>query len=240
MLVLALVWWAWSAFVWAANAQDTGAPTLRLVLLLAMVLTFVAGLALPHAYGDDAPAVRRRLRRRALPPPRAVRRRLAARQRVVGGDRGLRRSRSLIGMALLVAGAIVGGTAQVVLWTARRGDRLRRPRLADPRAPARPPARRGRALRRALQPLHHHLPRRVDRRDRRRGERGGVRRAARRGRDARPAHHGRAVVDVLRPLRRGRRGAAARPITTRCSRPPTPTATCTSCSSPGSSCSPSA
>ena len=33
MLVLALVWWAWSAFVWAANAQDTGAPTLRLVLL---------------------------------------------------------------------------------------------------------------------------------------------------------------------------------------------------------------
>ena len=26
MLVLALVWWAWSAFVWAANAQDTGAP----------------------------------------------------------------------------------------------------------------------------------------------------------------------------------------------------------------------
>jgi len=55
MLVLALVWWAWSAFVWAANAQDTASPTLRLVLLLAMVLTFVAGLALPHAFDDEAP-----------------------------------------------------------------------------------------------------------------------------------------------------------------------------------------
>src|ERR1700704_4868158 len=42
MLVLALVWWAWSAFVWAANAQDTAAPTLRLALLLAMVLLFTS------------------------------------------------------------------------------------------------------------------------------------------------------------------------------------------------------
>ena len=30
MLVLALVWWAWSAFVWAANAQETDSPALRL------------------------------------------------------------------------------------------------------------------------------------------------------------------------------------------------------------------
>jgi low temperature requirement protein LtrA len=29
MLVLALIWWAWSAFVWAANAQDPDSPTLR-------------------------------------------------------------------------------------------------------------------------------------------------------------------------------------------------------------------
>src|SRR5690348_17648185 len=41
MLVLALVWWAWAAFVWAANAQDTASPTLRLALLLEMVLVFV-------------------------------------------------------------------------------------------------------------------------------------------------------------------------------------------------------
>src|SRR5882724_429042 len=45
MLVLALVWWAWSAFVWATNAQDPDAPLFRGLLFIAMVLIFVAGLA---------------------------------------------------------------------------------------------------------------------------------------------------------------------------------------------------
>jgi hypothetical protein len=54
MLVLALVWWAWSAFVWAANAQAADAATLRLTLLVAMVLIFVAGLAIPGAFGGNA------------------------------------------------------------------------------------------------------------------------------------------------------------------------------------------
>ena len=54
MLVLALVWWAWSAFVWAANAEQEEAPPLRLILLLAMVLIFIAGLAIPRAFGGEA------------------------------------------------------------------------------------------------------------------------------------------------------------------------------------------
>src|SRR5438046_5979598 len=54
MLVLALVWWAWSAFVWAANAQDTSSPTLRIALLLAMLLIFISGLAIPGAFGSEA------------------------------------------------------------------------------------------------------------------------------------------------------------------------------------------
>jgi len=54
MLVLALVWWAWSAFVWAANAQAADAAALRLTLLVAMVLIFGAGLAIPGAFGGDA------------------------------------------------------------------------------------------------------------------------------------------------------------------------------------------
>jgi low temperature requirement protein LtrA len=53
MLVLALVWWAWSAFVWAANAQTATSGTLRVCLLLATVLIFITGLALPDAYGAD-------------------------------------------------------------------------------------------------------------------------------------------------------------------------------------------
>jgi low temperature requirement protein LtrA len=54
MLLLALVWWAWSAFVWAANAEHEESRVLRAVLLLGMVVTFVAGLALPGAFGDSA------------------------------------------------------------------------------------------------------------------------------------------------------------------------------------------
>ena len=33
MLVLALVWWAWSAYVWAANAEQEESRVLRGVLL---------------------------------------------------------------------------------------------------------------------------------------------------------------------------------------------------------------
>jgi low temperature requirement protein LtrA len=115
MLVLALVWWAWSAFVWAANAQDTGSPTLRLVLLLAMVLTFVAGLSLPHAFEDEAPvfaltyAAVRFLHLGLYAD--ASRRGNASWAAIAGFGVTV-----VIGMALLVAGAVVGGTAQIVLW----------------------------------------------------------------------------------------------------------------------------
>src|SRR5437764_9158876 len=54
MLALALVWWAWSAFVWAANAQAADSGALRASLLAATVLIFIAGLALPQAFGDEA------------------------------------------------------------------------------------------------------------------------------------------------------------------------------------------
>jgi low temperature requirement protein LtrA len=54
MLVLALIWWSWSAFVWAANAEEEQSRVLRLILMLAMVLTFVSGLAVPQAFGDGA------------------------------------------------------------------------------------------------------------------------------------------------------------------------------------------
>ena len=117
MLVLALMWWAWSAFVWAANAQDTGSPTLRLVLLLAMVLTFIAGLALPHSWEDEALAFAAayagvRFLHLGLYAD-ASRRGNASWAAIAGFGVTV-----VIGMALLVAGALAGGTAQAVLWTA--------------------------------------------------------------------------------------------------------------------------
>ena len=117
MLVLALVWWAWAAFVWAANAQDTASPTLRLALLLAMVLVFVAGLALPHAFDDEAPVfaityAAVRFLHLALYAD-ASRRGNASWAAIAGFSVTV-----AIGMALLVVGAFLGGTAQIVLWVA--------------------------------------------------------------------------------------------------------------------------
>src|SRR5437763_8981463 len=54
LLVLALIWWAWSAFVWAANAQDPNSHAVRIALLVSMILIFIAGLAVPHAFGANS------------------------------------------------------------------------------------------------------------------------------------------------------------------------------------------
>jgi low temperature requirement protein LtrA len=54
LIVLALVWWAWSAFVWAANAEEERSRTLHAILLAGMLLVFVAGLALPSAFSGKA------------------------------------------------------------------------------------------------------------------------------------------------------------------------------------------
>jgi low temperature requirement protein LtrA len=54
MLVLALVWWAWSAYVWVANAQVENSPTLRACLLVSSVAIFITGLSVPHAFGSEA------------------------------------------------------------------------------------------------------------------------------------------------------------------------------------------
>jgi len=54
LIVLALVWWAWSAFVWAANAEEEESRALRAILLLGMLLVFIAGLALPSAFSGKA------------------------------------------------------------------------------------------------------------------------------------------------------------------------------------------
>src|SRR4051794_18346835 len=54
LLVLALIWWAWSAFVWAANATDPAGSALRVALLVSLISIFITGLAIPHAFGDDS------------------------------------------------------------------------------------------------------------------------------------------------------------------------------------------
>ncbi|MEA2410933.1 MAG: hypothetical protein QOC77_1494 [Thermoleophilaceae bacterium] len=116
MLVLALVWWAWSAFVWAANAADASSWEMRAILLLGMLLIFVAGLALPHAFGSDAT-----LFALTYAAVRLLHLALYAHTSRQGNASWAAISgfaiTVLAGMALLVAGSFLDTTGQVVLWT---------------------------------------------------------------------------------------------------------------------------
>src|SRR5688500_5078285 len=53
-LVLAMVYWAWSAYAWATNAIELGRPLLRLGYLAAMGASFGMAIAVPDAFGDQA------------------------------------------------------------------------------------------------------------------------------------------------------------------------------------------
>jgi low temperature requirement protein LtrA len=117
MLVLALVWWAWSAFVWVANAEDADSPALRLTLLAALLLIFVSGLAIPGAFGDQATLFAAtyagvRLMHLAL-YAHSARLGHAAWEAIAGFSLTV-----IIGMALLLAGSLLSSSWQVALWTA--------------------------------------------------------------------------------------------------------------------------
>jgi low temperature requirement protein LtrA len=116
MLVLALVWWAWSAFVWATNAHDPDDPPVRAVLFAAIILTFVVALAIPGAFGDEATVfvvayAGVRFLHLGLYVD-ASRRGNASLAAIAGFSVTV-----AIGMALLVAGSQVGTSARTVLWT---------------------------------------------------------------------------------------------------------------------------
>jgi low temperature requirement protein LtrA len=115
MLVLALIWWAWSAFVWAANAQSTNSPVLRVCLLLATMFILISGLAVPGAFGREGTlfacsyaAVR--FLHLALYAD-ASRQGNASWSAIAGFALTV-----VAGMALLIGGSFVSGTGRPVLW----------------------------------------------------------------------------------------------------------------------------
>ena len=115
MLVLALVWWAWSAFVWAANAEDPGSRAFRASLLLGTVLVFVAGLALPYAFASKATVFAAayagvRLLHLAL-YAHASRRGRASWSSIMGFAVTV-----AVGMAFLLVGSVLDETARTIVW----------------------------------------------------------------------------------------------------------------------------
>ena len=115
LLVLSLIWWAWSAFVWAANAQDPDGTLFRSALLVAMVLIFITGLAVPHAFHDDATLFAGtyagvRFIHLGL-YTHASRLGSASWAAIVGFA-----AATSVGMGLLVAGSFFHGVTRTVLW----------------------------------------------------------------------------------------------------------------------------
>jgi low temperature requirement protein LtrA len=115
LLALLLLWWAWTGYAWLTSVIDPEDGPVRLVLVGAMAALLVAALTVPEAFGN-----------RALEFALAY---AAVRAAHVGlfivasaEDRDLRRSISglavstAVGVALLIAGALVGGTGQAVIW----------------------------------------------------------------------------------------------------------------------------
>ena len=95
MLVLALIWWAWSAFVWAANATDPDGLTLRVALVGPELLVGRAE-ADTEVLGDSLRNVDREvglarggriLARRLLAVGDGGQRKLVGDERIVGDER---------------------------------------------------------------------------------------------------------------------------------------------------------
>jgi len=117
MLVLALVWWAWSAFVWAANAQNATSGAVRACLLVSTAVIFITGLSVPGAFGSDGTvfavsyAIVRFLH---LALYADASRKGNASWRAIAGFAVT----VAIGMALLIAGSFAHGGTRIALWAA--------------------------------------------------------------------------------------------------------------------------
>jgi low temperature requirement protein LtrA len=117
MLVLALVWWAWSAFVWAANAQNATSGTVRGCLLISTAVIFITGLAVPGAFGSEGTVFAVsyaivRFMHLALYAD-ASRQGNASWSAIAGFAVTV-----AIGMALLIAGSFADGGLRIALWAA--------------------------------------------------------------------------------------------------------------------------
>jgi low temperature requirement protein LtrA len=54
VLLLSLLWWAWSAYAWLTNTLDPEEGGVRIVMLAAAAAMLIASLAAPQAFGRDA------------------------------------------------------------------------------------------------------------------------------------------------------------------------------------------
>jgi low temperature requirement protein LtrA len=114
MLVLIALWWAWSGYAWLTNyiAADEGLE--RMLMFAVMGAFLIAALAVPQAFGDDA-----LLFAIAYAAARLLHIFIFAEANddVDTGQAIVRLARTALPAPLmLIAAALLGGTAQAVIW----------------------------------------------------------------------------------------------------------------------------
>ncbi|MDX6583909.1 MAG: hypothetical protein QOI10_3093 [Solirubrobacterales bacterium] len=115
VVVLALLWWTWTGYAWLTSVLDPEDGPVRLALLVAMAALLIAALCVPDAFGDRA--LEFALAYAVVRAAHVALFVLASRD-----DAALRHSVMGLaastggGVALLIAGALAGGTGQAVLW----------------------------------------------------------------------------------------------------------------------------
>jgi low temperature requirement protein LtrA len=117
LLVLSMLWWAWSAYAWLTNNFDPEEGRVRLVVLSAAAAMLIAALATPGAFGSDGVI---------FAVAYFVVRGLHLVLFVIAGkgDRDLYTAvmrfvpSATLGSALLIVASVVHGTVQLALWCA--------------------------------------------------------------------------------------------------------------------------
>ena len=115
LAILAVLWFAWEAYVWLANSAASDEGAVRVVLLFAMGALLILSLAVPRAFGDDGLVFGV-----AYFVVRAAH--ICAYLIVARGDPQLRgvvlrlATTVLPGAALLVVAGALDGTAQALCW----------------------------------------------------------------------------------------------------------------------------
>jgi len=121
LLLFWLIWWAWTQFTWTLNPADTTHSAVRLITLLATAVAFVMGTGVTGAYGADGlwfavPYVVVRLLGLGL----QVRIELERGDVHHGGAR-VWVSGSLIGLGLVLVGALADPSIRPIIWLAAIG-----------------------------------------------------------------------------------------------------------------------
>ncbi|MEV6209212.1 low temperature requirement protein A [Kitasatospora sp. NPDC051914] len=126
LVMLAVIWWMYDAFIWLTNAMPPSTHPRRAFLLLGMVGFLIVSLAVPHAFDGSGAAFGW-----AYLLVVAVHTGMFAAAGVARGPVLRMGGLNLVNAALVVAGGYLEGSAQLALWTASLAVQIAVPYLVD-------------------------------------------------------------------------------------------------------------